>query len=424
MMATATKDKAKATEAPAAVPSAPDEAKPEAPATDDQSNVTTVAKASDRLMQLHGITFTRVGMTGLPARLSMAAYLETVQGISQIREVSRFWLGDLLNAGEQRYGEKYAQALDVTGLDYGSLRNITSLSSRFPIERRRPELTWTHHNAVAALDPETADELLQKSIDEGLSVPALRALVKDYKAPRNSRQRENGTAPAAAQSAPIGSYPSEVPDAGPDAEWGCNVCKAGFDEMAWHCLECNRHWRPDQVVCPACTGAEQPTGSTNGAAQTGLVISPSDMVEEAPSALGVLDIVGRLSAAASTIPAEDVYVEAIAADYPVPMAETLAALMAADAYLQAIIEQLSEAGTVPTPPDAPQTLSGEAESLPDAEDGEEGEDDTPSPVVTQQAASRRATKAPSIRPAPKPSSGKRRATPKASEAQETDETDF
>ena len=34
-----------------------------------------------------------------------------------------WWVGDWIRYGERRYGEKYAQAIEATGMTYGTLRN-------------------------------------------------------------------------------------------------------------------------------------------------------------------------------------------------------------------------------------------------------------------------------------------------------------
>lgn len=73
---------------------------------------------------------------------------------------SLWLLGDWLIAGEQRFGEMYAQALDLTGLDYDTLRTAKWLAGRFPPERRRDNLTWSHHREVAALPVEQQERLL------------------------------------------------------------------------------------------------------------------------------------------------------------------------------------------------------------------------------------------------------------------------
>ncbi|MDA2921099.1 hypothetical protein MYX76_16680 [Desulfobacterota bacterium AH_259_B03_O07] len=65
----------------------------------------------------------------------------------------RFWLGDWLNYGERKYGEKYSQALEQTDYEYDTLRKFGYVSDRVEIGNRFPELDWTHHMVVAPLEP-------------------------------------------------------------------------------------------------------------------------------------------------------------------------------------------------------------------------------------------------------------------------------
>ena len=63
------------------------------------------------------------------------------------------WLvGDWVNFGESRFGEKYTQALDVTSLSVERLRVCAWISSRFPPADRRSSLSFESHREVASLN--------------------------------------------------------------------------------------------------------------------------------------------------------------------------------------------------------------------------------------------------------------------------------
>ena len=64
---------------------------------------------------------------------------------------SSWWLGDWLAFGRMKYGRRYREALDVTGLDYQTLRNYAVVARRFEPLRRRKQLTFHHHAEVCAL---------------------------------------------------------------------------------------------------------------------------------------------------------------------------------------------------------------------------------------------------------------------------------
>lgn len=94
-------------------------------------------------------------------------------------------IGDLLLAGEDRYGEAYSQVLDAADYAEDTLKACRWVSARFPRVRRLTGVSWSHHQAVAALDPGEADGLLAQAERECLSARDLRALAAEK---RHARQ--------------------------------------------------------------------------------------------------------------------------------------------------------------------------------------------------------------------------------------------
>lgn len=94
--------------------------------------------------------------------------------LGSIERSSQWWIGDWLLYGAARWGEKYVEAAKITGYDVGSLRNMASLASQFDLSRRRDNLTWCHHAAVASLEPDEQDHWLDQATAEKLSVSDLR----------------------------------------------------------------------------------------------------------------------------------------------------------------------------------------------------------------------------------------------------------
>jgi hypothetical protein len=78
--------------------------------------------------------------------------------ISRISNASSWWLGDWLLYGEHSYGKRYKAALELTSLDYKTLRNYAWVARRFELSRRRDSLSFQHHMEVAAL-PEAGQDL-------------------------------------------------------------------------------------------------------------------------------------------------------------------------------------------------------------------------------------------------------------------------
>lgn len=72
----------------------------------------------------------------------------------------QWWIGDWLTYGEKSYGEKYVEAIEATGFDYGYLRNLSSVAKKIEMSRRRDNLSWSHHQEVAGLEPDQQNRLL------------------------------------------------------------------------------------------------------------------------------------------------------------------------------------------------------------------------------------------------------------------------
>lgn len=84
-------------------------------------------------------------------------------------------LGDWILYGEQRYGETYSDAIDLTAMEYDTLKNVVWVARNVLERSRRRDLSWSHHQAVAAL-PEGEQEMwLREAVDEGYTVARLRS---------------------------------------------------------------------------------------------------------------------------------------------------------------------------------------------------------------------------------------------------------
>lgn len=105
-----------------------------------------------------------------------------------------WWIGDWINYGEDVYGEKYSQALEVTGYDYETLRAAGWVAGKVETVRRRTVLSWSHHKEVAALPPAEQDAWLDKAGPKkdgeppALSVHDLRQAIKREKAAERIKQ--------------------------------------------------------------------------------------------------------------------------------------------------------------------------------------------------------------------------------------------
>ena len=87
----------------------------------------------------------------------------TLRGIEHGR---MFWIGDWINYGEARYGEKYSQALSHTDYALNTLQRAASVCKRIPYDMRRPGLAFEQHALIASLEEKQqkkAFELAEKN---------------------------------------------------------------------------------------------------------------------------------------------------------------------------------------------------------------------------------------------------------------------
>jgi len=101
---------------------------------------------------------------------------------------SAWWVGDWLIYGQSHYGEHYKRAIDETGLDYQTLRNYARVARRFPLYRRRDNLSFQHHAEVCALDDQEQDFWLDAAADGRWSRTLLRARVRAARERPESRR--------------------------------------------------------------------------------------------------------------------------------------------------------------------------------------------------------------------------------------------
>ncbi|WP_169811603.1 LmbU family transcriptional regulator [Nocardia shimofusensis] len=130
--------------------------------------------------------------------------------LGTIGRAAAWWIGDWVNYGNIKFGEKYSRAARITGYDVQSLMNMAYVASRFSIERRHERLSWSHHAEVAALDPDDQDRWLLHAEESKLSVRGLR---EELRAARRKEAAASGECvPQDTQSMePVESVPAEAP---------------------------------------------------------------------------------------------------------------------------------------------------------------------------------------------------------------------
>lgn len=121
-----------------------------------------------------GIWTTRVGLQFPSRRLSFHEWQQAGSRISSLVNSSAWFLGDWVTYGEAQFESRYRQAVDMVGLNYQTLRNFAWVARRFPLARRRGNLSFYHHMEVAKLPDAEQDYWLDRAAEETWSVRTLR----------------------------------------------------------------------------------------------------------------------------------------------------------------------------------------------------------------------------------------------------------
>ncbi len=142
-------------------------------------------------------TFTAVGWQ-IPEHLEFDDWLTAIEKLKEFNGRIMWILGDGLNFGERKYGEVYSQVLDATDYAYQTLRHAAAVAGKIELCRRRHNLSFSHHQEVAYLEPEEQDRFLEAAEKHSLSKLDLRKAVNDYKmtllaANLNDKASANGT---------------------------------------------------------------------------------------------------------------------------------------------------------------------------------------------------------------------------------------
>lgn len=119
-------------------------------------------------------------------KLDIKAWAEIGVSLCSMGEATMWWLGDWLNYGNSKYGEKYKEALSFFGKEvlgdrgysYQTLRDSAYVASRVQLSWRHDNLSFEHHKVVAPYEPKDQKKWLKHASENDLSAKELRAAIK------------------------------------------------------------------------------------------------------------------------------------------------------------------------------------------------------------------------------------------------------
>jgi len=123
---------------------------------------------------------TRTGLVvfGEPKADVWAAY---VDALLRLTEGILWVVGDALIWGETHCPEAYEEMVQSGRYEPHTLSNARWVASRVRPEQRRPELPWSAHEAVAALDPPEQDCILAEAVQGEWTRDQVREAVREHK---------------------------------------------------------------------------------------------------------------------------------------------------------------------------------------------------------------------------------------------------
>lgn len=105
-------------------------------------------------------------------------WLKIGEALQKANTAVQWWIGDWLNFGERKYGEKYSQAIEETPYAYETLRKFANVAKKVEMGVRTPNLSFDHHLRIAYLEPKYQAKWLKEAIKESWSVKELRQAIR------------------------------------------------------------------------------------------------------------------------------------------------------------------------------------------------------------------------------------------------------
>lgn len=134
---------------------------------------------SNKVEQADLFTFSETGVDCKDAdALTWQEWHSQIKRFFMIERSHQWHLGDLLNLGEARFGDKYHQVINDFGVDEQTIANWKWVSNKVAPAQRRKELTFQHHLNVAKLEPSDQEKWLEKALKGEWSAHELRSRVK------------------------------------------------------------------------------------------------------------------------------------------------------------------------------------------------------------------------------------------------------
>jgi hypothetical protein len=96
-----------------------------------------------------------------------------------------WWLGDWVNYGEDKFGEKFAQVISETDYDLETIRQAAWVCSRVPIVRRRVDVPFSTFKMIASLEEAQQVKMLERIVTQKMTQAEVRKILSRDKRQAN-----------------------------------------------------------------------------------------------------------------------------------------------------------------------------------------------------------------------------------------------
>lgn len=106
------------------------------------------------------------------------SWIKIGESLKSANKTLQWWIGDWLNFGERKYGEKYTQVLEAVDYENKTLRDFKWVSGAVKLSVRNDNLSFNHHRLVAKLEEKEQSKWLLKAEQEDWSTREFKTAIK------------------------------------------------------------------------------------------------------------------------------------------------------------------------------------------------------------------------------------------------------
>lgn len=128
-------------------------------------------------LAVYGFTLTSTGLIA-PEATTFEDWQAVGDILRRLESGMQWLIGDWYRLGEHQWGSMYEDAAVMLGYSAKTLREYAYVSRNVELSIRMDNLSFGHHQLVAAMEPDQQAGWLRWAVENGASVAGLRAAIK------------------------------------------------------------------------------------------------------------------------------------------------------------------------------------------------------------------------------------------------------